>query len=280
MQKRIVLITGATDGIGKQSALELAQMGYHVIIHGRNPDKIQATLNGILAKVPNASLDSVEADFESLSAIKVLSQTLHDKYTTIDVLVNNVGAQFQELRFSEEGVEIGFAVNHLAAFLLTSLLMDMLTLSDYRRIINVSSEMHRHVAHFHFDWIYGKGGAYSLYDYYSNTKLANLLFSYKLSARLAGKGFTVLSITPGLTDTHLNTQRTAELLSRAAPVEVGAVSMVKAVSAPSLQGKTAVFLNPAGNIERTSAASYDVAEQDKLWTLTEELLKMTFATVE
>lgn len=278
MKKQIVLITGATDGIGRYAAMVLAKMGYYIILHGRNREKILATESAIKSSVPDCQIDWIEADFESLPAIKHMSEELHKKYDRIDVLVNNVGAQFHELRFTDEGVEVGFAVNHIAPFLLTSSIIDLLLKSEYRRIINVSSEMHRNMQHFHFDYINGKA-AYSLYDYYSNTKLANLLFSYKLSRVLEGKGFTVLAITPGLTDTHLNTRRTPELVQRAAPVETGAVSMIEAVTSPSLQGKTAIFLDKDGQVESTSSASYDIGQQDMLWDTTEKLIGMKFTGV-
>ncbi|NLS12768.1 SDR family NAD(P)-dependent oxidoreductase [Vibrio sp. SM6] len=278
MNEKIVLITGATDGIGKYAAMALAKMGYHIILHGRNREKILATASTIQNSVPGCNIDWVEADFESLPAIKKMSQELHEKYDRIDVLVNNVGAQFHELRFADEGVEVGFAVNHIAPFLLTSSIIDLLLKSECRRIINVSSEMHRNMQYFHFDYIYGKE-AYSLYDYYSNTKLANLLFSYKLSRVLEGKGFTVLAITPGLTDTHLNPQRTPELVQRAVPVELGAVSMIEAVTSPSLQGKNAIFLDKDAQVEPTSSASYDIEQQDKLWDMTEKLLGMKFTVL-
>jgi len=138
MKGKIIFISGSTDGIGKQAALELAKLGAHVIIHGRNEDKIKKTLDFIRLQTENENIDSILADMSSFKQIKAMSEELHKRYEKIDVLVNNAGVQVHGLQYSEDGYELTFAVNHLAFFYTTSLLLDLIAKSDYKRIAIVS----------------------------------------------------------------------------------------------------------------------------------------------
>ena len=175
MKGKIIFISGSTDGIGKQAALELAKLGAHVIVHGRNPDKIKKTVAFIKAETNSKNIDFIQADMSSFKQIKAMSEELHKRYEKIDVLVNNAGVQVHGLQFSEDGIELTFAVNHLAFFYTTSLLLDLVAKSDYKRIAIVSSSMHFRIENFDFDYIHAKA-EYSLYMYYAQSKLANLLF--------------------------------------------------------------------------------------------------------
>jgi len=142
MNNKTILITGSTDGIGKQAALELAELGVRVILHGRNKSKVKQVLQEIEQKTGNDQLDFFLADLSSLQQIRTMSAEIQRKYSRLDVLINNAGVAMNKLEISEDGYEMTFAVNHLAVFAFTLLLLDLLTRSAPSRIINVSSSAH------------------------------------------------------------------------------------------------------------------------------------------
>jgi NAD(P)-dependent dehydrogenase (short-subunit alcohol dehydrogenase family) len=200
------LVTGATDGIGKATALALAERGARVILHGRNPGKLEATLEQLRAATGNESLHSVLADFASLAQVAALSQRVRRDFPGLNVLINNAGLLADHWQRSEDGFEMTFAVNYLAPFLLTQSLLDTVRGNAPGRIVNVAStalgggrvdfanlQLERH-----FDG----------WQAYANTKLENVLFSHHLAGRLAGSGVVSNALCPGLIDTnffHTNT---------------------------------------------------------------------------
>jgi NAD(P)-dependent dehydrogenase (short-subunit alcohol dehydrogenase family) len=201
MNRKTVLITGATDGIGKQTAIELAAKGYRVIIHGRAEGSINNALKEISDLTGSKFLSTVYADLASLKSVHQLAGEIKNKYPVIDVMINNAGIYMKELKFSEDGYEMTFAVNHLSHFLLTNLLLDLLKKSDDGRVVNVSSAAHQNVK---YDWDnlnaekhFGGYAAYSL------SKLANVLFSNELSDRLKGTTVKSNSLHPGVITTKL-----------------------------------------------------------------------------
>src|SRR5262245_54948925 len=126
MDPKIILITGATDGIGKQSALELARLGHHVLVHGRNPTRAQPVSDELRRGVKQAQVDPVSADFASLQEVRQLAQQVLQTYPNLDILINNAGVFMSKRTLTKDGYETTFAVNHLAHFLLTNLLLDTL----------------------------------------------------------------------------------------------------------------------------------------------------------
>lgn len=275
MKGKIIFISGSTDGIGKQAALELAKLGAHIIVHGRNPDKIIKTIDFIKTETNSEEIDSIQADMSSLAQIKSMSQILHKRFEKIDVLVNNAGVQVHGLQYSKDDFELTFAVNHLAYFYTTSLLLDLVAKSDYKRIVIVSSGMHFRVDKFDFDYIQAKP-EYNLYTYYAQSKVANLLFGYKLSRMLKEKGITVNCLHPGLIDTNLNPQRSQQVVVRALPVEQGIISTMRLVTSPELEGVTGKYYTSDGTETESSPASYNLEDQEKLWTLSEEMIGEKF----
>lgn len=275
MEGRTIFISGATDGIGKQAAKELARQGAHVILHGRNPHKMEQTLQWIREQVPEASLDRVLADMASQQQIRKMAEELHERYDKIDVLVNNAGVQIHERQDSEDGIELTFAINHIGYFLTTSLLLDLVAKSDYKRIVIVSSGMHYRVDRIDFDVLLGKN-EYTLYTNYAHSKLANLLFGYKLARLVEPLGITVNCLHPGLVDTNLNPKRSPEVVARAIPVEKGIVSMMRLITDPELQGVTGKYFDSDGEERPSSDASYIVEDQERLWELSEELIGERF----
>jgi NAD(P)-dependent dehydrogenase (short-subunit alcohol dehydrogenase family) len=144
MDKKIILITGSTDGIGKATAKTLAKQGHTVIIHGRNKEKTEKTYLEIKSETGNNNIDYVIADLLLLSDVKQMAQDIKQKYAYLDVLINNAGAMFGKAREkTKENLEKTIVLNLLSPFLLTKLLLDVLIKSNSARIINISSEMHR-----------------------------------------------------------------------------------------------------------------------------------------
>jgi NAD(P)-dependent dehydrogenase (short-subunit alcohol dehydrogenase family) len=200
------LVTGATDGIGKATALALAQKGAQVILHGRNPGKLAVAVDEIRAATGNAALHPVLADFASLAEVAGLGQRVCADFPGLTVLVNNAGLITDHWQLSADGFEMTFAVNCLAPFLLTQVLLDTLRANVPARVVNVASTA---MGGGRVD--FGNQGLARQFDgwqAYANTKLMNVLFSHHLAGLLAGSGVVSNALCPGLIDTnffHTNT---------------------------------------------------------------------------
>src|SRR5260221_14031325 len=193
MVGKVCLITGATDGVGKVTARVLAEQGATVIGVGRNAGKIKAVIAEI-GETPG-SLEFLTADLSSQVQIRRLADEFKDKYDRLDVLVNNAGALFTSYRESVDGIEMTFALNHLSYFLLTNLLLDTIIASAPARIINVASDVHARTP-LNFDDLNHRQHYDGGWSAYSASKLANILFTYELSRRLAGAGVTLNTLHP------------------------------------------------------------------------------------
>lgn len=180
MNGKICLVTGGTNGIGKSTALELARMGANVIIVGRNAQKTSPVVEEIRSATGNMKVDSLLADLSSQQDVRQLADEFRSKYSQLHVLINNAGGFFMNRQISIDGIEMTFAVNHLAGFLLTNLLLDMIKTSGHTRIINVSSDAHSS-GKIEFDNLQGE--RYYSPRAYDNSKLANILFTTELARR-------------------------------------------------------------------------------------------------
>ena len=174
MDDKTILITGATDGIGKQTAFELAKLGARVILHGRNKSKVKRVLQEFGQKTGNDRLDFFIADLSSLQQIRTMCTEIKRKYNRLDVLINNAGVAMNKLEMSDDGYEMTFAVNHLAVFAFTLLLLDLMTRSAPSRIINVSSMAHS--SSLNFDNLV-KPRDFNGWEIYCQSKLCNILFT-------------------------------------------------------------------------------------------------------
>jgi len=201
MQNKIVLITGATAGIGKVAARELAKQGATTVIVGRNPEKTAATVAEIQQISGNPQVDYLLADLSSMQQVRQLAAAFKAKYPRLDVLMNNAGALHLTRQTTHDGREMTFALNHLSYFLLTNLLLDALPADG--RVVNVASGAH-HQGDMNFDDLEYKKGFYSPRGAYSRSKLANVMFSRELARRLAAKGSSITSnsLHPGLVATN------------------------------------------------------------------------------
>lgn len=274
MSGKICMVTGATGGLGYQTALALARQGAQVVIVGRNHAKGDAALSAIRAQTGNDAVTFMRADLASQQAIRALAGEFQRTYARLDVLVNNAGARFKERRTSPDGIELTFALNHLGPFLLTHLLLEALKASAPARIVNVASGAH-HDAAPDFDDLQN-ARAYDPGKAYRESKLANVWFTYALARRLDGTGVTANAADPGNVWTNffkaagLNPLKLLYLRLRAAAPEEGAQTIIYLASSPEVEGITGQYFydcEPA----RSSALSYDATAAARLWAASEML---------
>ncbi|MFZ9857537.1 MAG: SDR family oxidoreductase [Roseiflexaceae bacterium] len=276
MSNAVMIVTGATNGIGLVTARELAQTGATVVLVGRDHQRIENALTHIRTLAPDAQLGSFVADLSRISEVQLLAQYVIDSYPRVDVLVNNAGAFFQSRQLSADGIEMTFALNHLAPFVLTSLLLNHMRASAPARIINVSSAAH-HGAAMDFDDIYGTK-RYSGWKAYAQSKLANLLFTYELADRLQDADITVNALHPGFVNTGFAKDPSLfstffGLLQKyiAVSPEKGALTSLYLATNPHVQDVTGRFFVDSKPVP-SSRASYDFTARRKLWELSLQLM--------
>ncbi len=198
---RRVLVTGSTSGIGLAAARSLAEKGCEVIVHGPDLEQADASARDIRNQLPGARVESVAADLRSQKAVHQLADTIIERFGALDVLVNNAAAVFDDRTTNGDGIELTLAVNYVAGYLLTRLLLPTLKRSEDGRIITVASEAHRNVT-LDLDDLQLLDG-YERFDAYGRSKLANILFSCELSRRTKQQNVAVLTMHPGTTRTTL-----------------------------------------------------------------------------
>ena len=263
MKEKIVLITGSTDGIGKQTAMDLARMGATVLVHGRDAERCRGAVSDIVGHTENREVFAVTADLGSLEQIRKLPDQIHARWDRIDVLINNAGVYEKTNRLTKDGFEMTFGVNHLAGFCLTGLLLDLMKKAAGGRIINVSSMVH--AGSIDFENLQGEKG-FSGSEAYSVSKLCNILFTYELAERLQPSGITVNCLHPGV----INTKLLRAAWSGGSPVTEGSKTSVFLASSPEVEGVTGkYFVNKRDT--RSSAVSYDPRIRKKLWDLSEKM---------
>lgn len=267
MQGKTVLITGSTDGIGKQSALELARMGATVILHGRDYAKGSSTLQEIGKLTGNDKLDLFVADLSSQNQVRNFAAEVERKYTRLDVLINNAGVYMHHRQLTDDGLEMTFAVNHLAPFLLSSLLLNLLRKSAPARIVTVSSIAHQR-ARLDFDNLQAEK-KFDAYGSYALSKLANILFTYELADRLDGSAVTATTLHPGVIDTKLLRIGFGSFGGRS--LEEGATTTVYLASSPNVAGISGKYFVDCAE-RASSPLSYDVKLRKELWRRSETLV--------
>ena len=274
MKDKVCLITGATSGIGKAAALQIAQLGATVVMVGRNPQTTAAAIQEIRQQSGNDQVESLLADLSSQEQIRQLAENFKSRHQRLDVLVNNAGALMLSRRLSADGIEMTLALNHLNYFLLTHLLLDTLKNSGPARIINVSSDSHQD-ANLDFDDLQMERH-YGGYKAYGRSKLANLLFTYELSRRLQGSNVTANALHPGLVATKFLANnglrgRVFNLFVRMVGRSAtrGARPITYLASSPEVEGVSGKYFVEDGLVE-SSAASMDADAAFKLWQLSEE----------
>jgi NAD(P)-dependent dehydrogenase (short-subunit alcohol dehydrogenase family) len=277
MKGRICLVTGATSGIGRSTAEGLARLGARVIVHGRDRAKAEAVVQEIIDDSKNLAVELVVADLASLEAVREMAKDLHKRHDRLDVLVNNAGIYEGERRESVDGYELTFAVNHLAPFLLTALVLDLLKAAPKARIVNVSSRAHR-FGNIRWDDLRSRSG-YSAYRAYGTSKLMNILFTRELARRLAGTSVTANSLHPGVIRTNLGGGRLFGLmgflkLSTKSPTR-GARTSVYLATSPEVEGISGKYFANEQEATPTAAAQDDEAAR-RLWKVSEELTGLAY----
>ena len=275
---KIALITGATSGIGEVAAIELARKGFQVGIVGRNPARCAATAAKIQQATPTARVDTFVADLARQADVHRLADEVKAKYAKLDVLLNNAGAMIAPRQESADGIEQTWALNHLAYFLLTDLLLDLLKSTPGARVVSVSSETHRMVGRINFDDVEGKK-SYSPLNAYSQSKLANVLFTRELARRLKESGSTVTAncLHPGFVRTNFTVGsgvmhwvfRQMAKVAAISP-EQGAQTSIYLASSPEVAGTSGGYFAKSRPGKPTAAARDDAAAR-RLWTLSETM---------
>ncbi len=238
MYTQTIFITGATDGIGRLTAIALAKRNITLVVHGRNEKKLGKLINEIKESSNNQNIDGFIADLSSMNEVRELAKNVLTKHDSIDVLINNAGAGFAAPRYGKDGTEMRFAVNYLAPFLITNLLLPALKKGAISRIVNVSSGGQSPV---NFDDIMLEknfDGATA----YSQSKLALIMFTIDLAEELKDDGITVNALHPG---TYLDTNMVREAgIKPHGTAESGADAEIYLATAPGLKNITGKYFNP------------------------------------
>lgn len=283
MVGRTVVVTGATDGIGRVTAERLAQRGARVAIVGRNPAKVSATVADIARAVPDApAVTAVTADLSVQAEVRRAAAELDAALPAVDVLVNNAGAIYAEQQQSADGLERTMALNHVGYFLFTKHLLPALRRGTAPRIVVVASEAHRGTA-LHLDDLMFRHRRWTGWGAYCESKLANIMFTYALARRLRGTGITANCLHPGFVRSQFGSGTGfAGVMLRMAmrvaaiSVERGAATSVFLAADRSVAARSGEYFDNCA-ARRSSDASYDAEAQEALWAITERLAGEAFA---
>jgi NAD(P)-dependent dehydrogenase (short-subunit alcohol dehydrogenase family) len=278
MQGKTVLITGANQGIGKATALALAQQGARVVIVARSLEKGRAAVGEIEAAAGSRDVQLIVADLSSQQQVRRVAAEFKARHDRLDVLVNNAGVVVPTRRVTVDGLEETFAINHLAYFLLTRELLDLLQASAPARVVNVSSAAHGH-ARMQWDDLQFAHHRYNQWCAYGQSKLANVLFTYELARRLDPRKVTVNALHPGVIASGFGQTyggATAFFVRLARPffasTDVGARTSVYLASSPEVEGVSGSYFSKCAPT-KSNAVSYCPCSQKKLWALSEEMTK-------
>jgi NAD(P)-dependent dehydrogenase (short-subunit alcohol dehydrogenase family) len=282
MEGKVVLITGGTSGIGRAAATALAAMGAEVAVTGRSRQRGEAAVEEIRDTSGNERVSLMLADLAVQTEVRGLAEEFRERYDRLDVLVNNAGIIQSKRTETPDGLELTLAVNHLAPFLLTNLLLDLLKESAPSRIITVSSEARRG-AQIDFEDLQSER-RYRAFKVYGMTKLANILFTYELAERLEGTGVVANCLHPGGVNTNFgaNNRSFGTLLFRAfkpfmRTPEQGADTIVYLAISPEAGKMTGRYLTDR-KVVSSFNEPHDEATQKRLWEVSEKLTNLEVAS--
>ena len=272
LENETILVTGATDGLGRRVARELAARGATVLLHGRSTERLEATSEEVRGQTGSEKLRCYPADLSSLGEVRGLAEQVFSQHERLDVLVNNAGIISRERKESEEGHELTFAVNHLSHFLLTCLLLPLLRDSVPARIVNVASAGQSPVD---FSNPMLERG-YDAMRAYTQSKLAQILFTLELADRLLDTGVTANALHPAsLMDTKMVRDTFGYTMST---VEEGAEAVVRLAASPEVEGVTGRYFDGTREA-RANRQAYDPQARRRLWVLSEQLCGGSLASV-
>ncbi len=280
VQGKKCVVTGANSGIGKETAIALAEAGADLVMVCRNPERGAAALEDVRA-VATGDVDLMLCDMASLASIREFAAAFRDTHDRLDVLVNNAGGMFSERALTEDGYERTFAVNHLGYFLVTLELLDLLKASAPARIVSVSSTMHR-FGKLNPDNLQGEK-KFGMVRAYSTSKLCNVAFTYALDRRLEGTGVTANCLHPGSVGSNFGSSASKffrGLMKLGRPFltssKGGAKTSVYLASSPEVEGVSGRYFVHC-KAKSSSKASRDVDAQERLWQLSETLTQASAA---
>ena len=275
MKDKVVVVTGANSGVGRATSLELAKMGARVVMVARNREKGEAAMSEIKKASKNDSVDLLLADLSSLESVRQLASQIQGKYSRLHVLINNAGLFNQRRHVTSDGYEATFAVNYLAPFLLTNLLLDQLKASAPSRIVNVSSVGHYN-GHINFDDLNLEKN-YGGWKSYEQSKLALVLFTHELARRLERTGVTTNSLHPGTVATNIWSRPLGPMgFIMAVPKlfmkssREGAETVVHLASSPEVRGATGEYWDNL-KVKKSSEESYNEEIAKRLWDVSAQL---------
>jgi NAD(P)-dependent dehydrogenase (short-subunit alcohol dehydrogenase family) len=266
---KTILITGATNGIGLAAGVTLAKEGHRVVLVGRDEKRTAEAVAQVKQRSGSDKVESLLADFMSLADVRTLADAYRAKYDRLDVLINNAGTVFSTRTLSKDGIEATFAVNHLAPYLLTRLLLDLIVKSAPARVVNVSSENH-YTATMDFDDL-GFEKGYFIMKAYGRSKLGNVLFTRSLAKQLESQGVTVNAVHPGGVRTNIWSHApwfakpvlwAMQLLLITA--EEGSRTLTYLATSPEVEGKTGLYFEKNRSVEPAKLAQDDALAQ-RLW---------------
>lgn len=276
LKGKIIVITGATDGIGKVTARELAKAGASVTIVGRNPVKGEQVVKDLRAAAGHDGVDFAQGDLLTLKGVRGAAATLKGRLKVIDVLINNAGAAFVKRGVTEDGFEQTFALNHLSYFLMTALLLDLLKAAPSARVVSVASG-----AHFGAKLDLGdlqNAKSYSGWRAYQQSKLANIYFTYELARRLQGTQVTANCLHPGFVASRFGDNNSGVIARvfgfiksiAAISEEEGAKTSVYLAGSPEIAGVSGKYFDKC-KPSRSSSVSYDEDVSRALWRASETM---------
>ena len=276
MQGKTVVITGATSGIGTETARALADMGARVVLINRNPQKAEGVAED-LRRTATGQIELVRGDMSSFASIREAAAEVLDRYPKIDVFISNAGVFRARRHETTDGLEEVFAVNHLAPFLLTNLLLERLRASAPSRIVIVASEAHRGGVLDFEDLLLKRRFNFNAWKAYSRSKLSNIMFTYALARRLEGSGVTANCLHPGIVATRLGSGnkipiRPVYLLLKPFTIspKKGAETSVYLASSAEVDGVNGKYFDNK-RVSRSSRVSLEEEPQELLWKMSAEL---------
>lgn len=276
MQGKTVIVTGATSGIGLVTARELARLGAQTILISRSAEKCAAAVEQIKRETGQAQVSFIAADLATRAGVQQAAFEFKTSHPRLDVLVNNAGGVFMSRHVTLDGLEMTLALNHLNYFHLTILLLDLLKASGPARIVNVSSDAHRG-GKIKLDDLQLTQG-YSGFGAYSQSKLANVLFTYELARKLEGTNVTANTLHPGFVKTGFGKNNGGFMtlvLNLLTPLQkspaAGAETSIYLATSPEVEGVSGKYFADCKAVE-SDPASYDREVAEKLWQLSLELI--------
>lgn len=273
LQGKVCLVTGASSGIGQATALDLARRGATVVLHARSAERGRAAQTEIVKQSGNAAVDLLLADITAQAAVRQLAADFKSKYARLDILINNAGVNSTTRAITPEGIESIFAVNYLAPFLLTHLLLEALQAGAPARVVNLGTWIQPAL---NLDDV-NREQKYDPMAAYSESKTALTMFTYEMARRLAGTGVTINIVNPGLIRTNLGRDARGGFRLFLAAMQPFMKSAARAAedvmylaTSPRLAGVSGQFFT-SQKPTRTSPESYDAGATERLWRLSEQL---------